>query len=312
MKWIRACLAALAAACIAAAAAAQGFPAKPVTIVVPYPPGGPPDAVARVLAQELSRQLGQPVVIDNRGGANGDIGRRFAEVAPQDGYTLLVDRASFVTGRLVGVQELAATPYLLVANPSRGWRSVADLVRAARASPGKFSFSVPGNGTEHHRLTLRFQHAASLEVTVIPFRGMAPAMHELISGNIDAAFAEPAAVWSHVQAGKLVALASTGIRRSSLRSQIPTLGEQNVPNLTGSSTYVLYAPEGTPPPVLARLRNGARLALSAPDAKSALERAGFEYGPNEEGAAGDPVCDAGKKYCRCKKQCIPSTDTCSC
>ena len=220
-------------------ARAQGFPSQPIRIIPPYPPGGGTDTVARLLQPHLAAQLGQNIVIENRGGAGGAIGAAEVARSPKDGHTLLLDSMGHVvnptlmTGlpfdyatAFAPITQLTWQPQMLVVPAASPFRSLADLVAAAKARPGTLSYASSGNGTGAHLAMVEFARMAGIEVVHVPYRGGGPAMTDLIAGNVAMAFASAAAATAHVQGGRLRALGAAGLRRIGALPDMPTIAEQ--------------------------------------------------------------------------------------
>src|SRR3954454_15186542 len=252
---------------VCAAALAQDYPAKPLRFIVPFPPGGGNDTVARAIAQQMSPALGQPVVIDNRPGAGGSIGADLAAKAPADGYTLfLAGVGSHVVNPnlhaklpydpvrdFAPVTLVASAPSVLVVNPGVPARTLAELTAYARANPGKLNYASNGNGSAAQLAATMYESMAGVKMVHVPYKGIAPAMTDLLSGEVQLMFGTIVALVPHIQAGKLRALAVTSKKRSSLLTDIPTLAESGLPEYEAGSWYGILAPAGTPPDIIAKL-----------------------------------------------------------
>lgn len=272
---------------IAGAARAQAFPGRPVTLVAPYPPGGPVDIVARVLAKSLSAQWGQSVVIDNRTGAAGNIGTEFVVRAAPDGHTLLVNTGALLISAIVSklpfdpsrdlapITKIGFAPALLVVNVRSPFSSVADLVAYAKANPGKLSFGSPGNATSLHLCSELFKTLAGFEAVHIPFRGSAPSVTAIIAGQIDFHFDAMLSGLSQVKAGTLKALAVSTATRSPQAPDIPTMAEAGVPGFDASIWFGVFAPAATPAPLVERIAQDVQRTLQQPDVRKQLESTGF-------------------------------------
>ncbi len=280
-------LAAVPAAFPALAADNDAWPARPVRLVVPYAAGGNADATARAFATQLSERLGQQVIVDNRPGGGGTIGATAVAKSPADGYTLLLDATAFAVNPLLmprlpyggpsdfaPISLLTRAPLLLVVPANSPFQSVADLVRFARSKPGKLSYASAGNGGAQHLAGELFKQAAKVSITHIPYRGGAPALTDLIAGQVDLMFSATSASGPFVRAGKLRALGVTASRRAESFPQLPTLAEQGFAEVEVSEWNGLFAPAGTPAAVLARLESEARALVPAP----ALARRWAEMG----------------------------------
>lgn len=266
-------------------AAAQDFPVRPITLIVPFPPGGVADNVARPVAQALGKQLGQSVVIENRQGAGGGIGMAYVAKARADGYTLLlalssisvIPEADRVLGRapmfqldqLVPVARFTADPVVLAVRADAPWKSFAEFVAFARAHPKKLNYGSSGNyGTMHVPMEM-LAASAGISMTHVPFTGAAPAVTALLGGTLDAVASGPSTVVQHVKAGKLRVLANWGTERHAALPDVPALTELGV-DADYAQWSGLFAPAGTPEPVLAALRKAAREAQDEPAFRQAF------------------------------------------
>jgi tripartite-type tricarboxylate transporter receptor subunit TctC len=273
----------LLAAC-AATASAQSFPSKPIRIVVPFPPGGTTDVLARAAAQKLSDTLGQPAVVDNRPGAAGNIGAELVAKSPPDGYTLLmgtvgthaINPALYPKMPYDHIRDfapvilVAGVPNVLVVNPSLPVNSVQELVAYARANPGKLNFASSGSGTSIHLSGELFKTAAGLSMTHVPYKGSAPALMDLIGGQVQLMFDNLPSALPQIKAGKLKALAVTSRERAPALPNVPTIAESGFPGFEASSWFGLLAPAGTPQPVIATINGEVAKWLASPDAKEKL------------------------------------------
>jgi len=269
-------------AALALAAPAQGqevFPAKPIALVVPFPPGGVADIVARPVADAMGRHLNVPVIIENKAGAGGGIGMGFVAKARPDGYTLLLALSSIsilpeadkVIGRapmyqlnqFVPVARFTADPTVLAVRAESPWKTLQEFVADARKRPGAISYGSSGNyGTMHVPMEM-FAASAGLKLLHVPYTGAGPAVVALLGGNIDAVASGPSTVIQHVKAGKLRVLASWGDKRLASLPDVPTLAESGF-NAVFFQWTALFAPAGTPEPALAKLRDAARAAAADP------------------------------------------------
>ena len=251
-------------------AAAQSFPSRPVRIIVPSTAGGAADLLARLIGQHMGESLGQPVVIDNRPGAGNIIGTDAVAKAAPDGHTLLMAinnhaiNASLYKSLpydpvrdFAGVSLIASTPHILVVHPSLPVKSVQELIALARAQPGKINYASAGNGTAAHFAAELFKLGAKVNLTHVPYKGLAGAMNDTVGGIVQVIFPSPLTAMAQVRAGKLVALAVTTPARSRSLPELPTLQESGVPGYVFDSWYGLLAPRNTPEPVLARLHQAA-------------------------------------------------------
>ncbi len=282
MKGIRlsACVIGLVAA---AHGYAQNYPGKPIRLVLPYPPGGGTDVIARPLAQKLSENLGQQVIVDNRGGANGNIGMEFVAKSPPDGYTLLFGLTwqYAVNPSLYGkvpydpvrdyasIALLANAPYVLVVHPSVPVKSVPELLALLKARPGQLAYSSSGNGSGAHLASELLRNMAHVEMTHVPYKGAGPALPDLIAGQVQLSFVTYTAVGPHMKTGRLRALGVTTVKRSPTLPDLPAIAE-TVPGYDSAVWYGLSAPSGTPGDIISRLNTEVLRVLSAPDYRNRL------------------------------------------
>jgi tripartite-type tricarboxylate transporter receptor subunit TctC len=258
-------------------AACAAFPDKPLRIVVPFAPGGGTDAITRSLGVGMSEALGQPVIVDNKPGAGTIIGSEFVAKSSPDGYTLVM--ATFAHAVNPGLQSkmpydtdkafapvalIGVSPNVLVVRADSPYKTVADLIAAAKAKPGKLTFASQGNGTSAHLAGELFKNLAKVELTHIPYRGAGPAMTDLLGGQVDMMFATASAVRPFVDSGKMRALGVTTARRSPAYASVPTLAEAGVPGYAAESWYGLYVAAKTPKDVVDRLNAAVRKAVKAP------------------------------------------------
>ena len=268
-------------------ALAQAWPAKPVRVVVPFPPGGASDALARMVAQKMGEQLGQPFVVENRPGAASTIGIAEAAKAPADGYTLLLAAAPFVITQyvypklpyevrkdFVPVGLLQTTPTLLVVHPSLGVNSVAEYIKLARSKPGQISYATPGSGSLPHLIGELLKMQAGLDLMHVPYKGGGPALSDLLAGHAHSAFLSPIEVNAHLKSGKLLALAATSTRRTPSLAALPTLAESGVTDFESLAWFGFVTRAGTPSDVLAKLSEQLQRALQNPEVRSKIAQTG--------------------------------------
>lgn len=275
---------------VATMPALAAFPERPVRIVVPFAPGGGTDLIARTMGIVMAQELGQPVIIDNKPGGGTIIGTDAVAKSPPDGYTLVMATLAHVINpsiqpKLPYVHEKAFAPVMLVGRSPNvlvvraesPFKSVQDIIAAARAKPGSLSFASQGSGTSAHLAGELFKSLTNTNITHIPYRGAGPAITDLLGGQVDIMFATAAAVGTFVEGGKLRALAVTTAERSTapLLAKVPTVAESGVPGYVADSWYGLFVPAGTPPAVIARLNAAARKATQSDAFKKRVEGEGL-------------------------------------
>lgn len=282
-------LGALALVALAASPQAQEFPTKPVQVIVPYLAGGPADSAARIVAQGLAERMGQPFVVLNKPGAGGNIGHEAIAQSPHDGYTLGIGGST--TGANVGLYP--TLPYdplksfapisihyrdanILVVHPGSPINSVADLIAQAKAKPGEITFSSSGNGTSTHLSGELFNKMANVKMTHVPYKGVPPAIADVIGGQVTLMFASSTIVAPQIKAGKLKAIAVTGLKRLPQFPQLPTISEAGLPGFEATTWTGLMAPAGTPAPVIAKLHREVVAVLTSPEVRAKMEGQGFE------------------------------------
>ncbi len=272
-----------------AGVAAQSWPSRPVTLIVSQAPGTAPDFIARTLSVRMGERLKVGVVVDNRGGASGNIGAEYVAKAAPDGYTLYLAPSSFIMGSTISrnprfdpiksfasVLPLADGLQCLVVSGTSPIRSVKDLVARAKASPAKLFYATPGNGTAHHFIMEQFKMEAGMDLVHVPYKGLPGAIVDLIAGRVDVMMMTTAAAAAHVQSGQLRMLAVVSPSRSPLLPDMPTLAEQGYPHVRGASWYGLLAPAGTPSEVLARLNTEMNAILAEKPVRDAFAKQGLE------------------------------------
>jgi tripartite-type tricarboxylate transporter receptor subunit TctC len=280
----------LALALLSAASGAQAetWPAKPIKIVVPFPPGGSTDNIGRLLAVELTRSLGQPVIVENKGGANGNIGADAVAKAAPDGYTLLLSGVGsnainyalyksmpFADKDFAHITLLATGPNVLVANLNFPARTFKEFIALAKANPGKYSNASSGSGSSGHLAMEMVKQAAGIDVVHIPYKGGAAAIQDVIGGQVPLLFINQDNALPQVQAGKLRALAVASLERNPAYPDVPTIAESGYPGFSAVSWFGLTAPAGTPKEVIAKLNEAAVKAMNLPDMKQRLQAQGF-------------------------------------
>ncbi|MFN9475253.1 Bug family tripartite tricarboxylate transporter substrate binding protein [Acidovorax sp.] len=290
----RAALAALAVAATAAipagAFAQAAYPNKTVTIVVPFAAGGTTDILARIIGQALTTELGQPVIVDNRAGAGGNIGGALAAKAPADGYTLFMGTVGThaINASLykkmpfdpikdfAPLTRVANVPNLLVANPAQPYKSVKELIAYAKANPGKVNFGSSGNGSSIHLSGELFKSLAKVDMVHVPYKGSAPAVTDLLGNQIGIMFDNMPSAIQHVRSGKLVPIAVTTAKRSPELPNVPTIAEAGVPGYEATSWFGMFAPTGTPAPVLTKLNTALVKVLNQAEVKKKINEQGAE------------------------------------
>ena len=269
-------------------AAAETYPSKPVTIVVPFPAGGALDTVARVIADQMRTDLGQAVIVDNRAGAGGTVGSSLVARAEPDGYTILLGSvathaiAAGLYQKLsydpindfVPITQLTSSPLVLTVSPQLKATSVAELIAAAKAAPGTINYASTGNGTALHIAGEVFRGATKIDVVHVPYRGGAQAGTAMLAGEVGYIIANPQLVVGFIKAEKLRALAVTGANRLDALPNVPTLKEAGVAGVDITTWFGLWAPKGTPAAVVERLNASARKALAVPEVKQKLAAQG--------------------------------------
>ena len=275
------------------AAMAQAYPSKPVTIVVPFAAGGATDILARIIGQALTTELGQSVIVDNRAGAGGNIGASMAAKSPADGYTLFMGTVGTHAINAINASlykkmpfdpikdfapltRRANVPNLLVANPAQPYKTVKELIAYAKANPGKVNFGSSGNGSSIHLSGELFKSLAKVDMVHVPYKGSAPAVTDLLGNQIGIMFDNMPSAIQHVRSGKLVPIVVTTAKRSPELPNVPSIAEAGVPGYEATSWFGMFAPAGTPAPVLAKLNAALVKVLAQPDVKKKINEQGAE------------------------------------
>jgi tripartite-type tricarboxylate transporter receptor subunit TctC len=274
---------------LAGPAWAQPYPAQPIRMIAPFPPGGSVDIMARLIADPLAAQVGGRIIIDNRGGASGNIGMEAAARAAPDGYTLVLNTLPLVTNQslfdklswdpikdFAPIGMVATAPHVLVVPGKLAVRSVEELVKLARASPGKLNYASAGVGTTFHFCAEMFKDATNTFILHVPYRGGGPALLDTLAAQVDMSFPTQSAVLQHVKSGALRALAVTSATRSAQLPDVPTLREAGVKDFQFTQWLVLLAPAGTPPQLVARLNSSLNAALNTKDLRDKFQQQGFD------------------------------------
>jgi tripartite-type tricarboxylate transporter receptor subunit TctC len=281
--WRRGALAVV-TACMAAVAFAQPYPNHAIRLVVPFPAGGTTDILARAAAQKLTEALGQSVVVDNRPGAGGNIGAELVAKAAPDGYTLLMGTVGThaINPSLyakmpydhvkdfVPIILVAGVPNVLVVNPSLPINSVADLIKLAKAKPGTINFASSGSGTSIHLSGELFKTMAGVDMTHVPYKGSAPALTDVMGGQVQIMFDNLPSSLALIKSGKLRAVAVTSLQRAPALPDVPTIAESGLPGFEASSWFGILAPAGTPAPIVAKINAEVNKWLQSPEAKEQL------------------------------------------
>ena len=270
--------------------AASDWPNKPIRWVIPFPPGGAMDAIARTLGEKAGKALGQPFVIENKPGAGGNIGADFVAKAPADGYTMMITSIGMATNKpLYGklsydpvkdfapVSLLAVVPNVLVTNSTQpNIKTVTDLMAAAKKEPGQLSYASAGNGTSIHLAGEVFTSLAKIDMMHVPYKGSGPAVADLLGGQVNYMFDSITSARPHIQSGKLRALGVTTSKRSSALPNVPTLAEAGLPGYEVSPWFAVFMPAGTPKPVIAKLNAALLDGMKQPDVRARFETIGAE------------------------------------
>ena len=283
---------ALALALAALPAWAQNYPEKSIHIIVPFTPGSATDVTARALAAVMTRNIGQTVIVENKPGAGGTIGAAQVARASPDGYTLLANSSAHTVNSAIyanmpydtvkdlpGVSLLAVQPNIMVAAPSKGWKTAADYVAAAKAQPGKLTYATAGTGSGTHMNAEKFKLAAGIDTVHVPYKGTPEALGDTMNGRTDIYFCPVIAALPMIRDNRVIALANGSPRRSSVLPDLPTTEEQGFKD-SGYNFWVgLFAPAGTPPAVIARLNAEVKKALDSPEVKERLAALGSDASP---------------------------------
>ena len=293
LRWhsvVRYCLCiATAFACATGDATGQEYPAKPIRLLLGFPPGGGADIVARQLTPKVGEQLGQQVIVDNRPGAAGNLALELLAKAPADGYSIMLTTPTVTVNPALypkiayepvrdfaPVGLVATTVYILVVHPSLPVRSVKELLTLAKSKPGQMNYSSGGNGAAAHLAGELFRSMTGINIVHVPYKGIGPALIAVLSGEAQLTFGSQPSALPHVRQGKLRGLAVTSAKRSSFTPDLPSIAEAGVPGYETTAWYGILAPARTPREIVARLNSEFGKALSSPDVRSALTRQSFE------------------------------------
>ena len=271
-------------------AQASDWPNKPIRWVVPFPPGGAMDAIARILGEKAAKTLGQPFVIENKPGAGGNIGADAVAKSPADGYTIMIVSIGMATNKplyqkltydpvkdFAPVSLLAVVPNVLVTNSTQpNVKTVADVIAAARKDPGKLSYASAGNGTSIHLAGELFASMAKVDMLHVPYKGSGPAVTDLLGGQVDYMFDSITSAAPHIQSGKLRAIGVTTLKRSSALPNVPTIAEAGLPGYELSPWFAVYMPAGTPQPIVDKMNAALLEAMKLPDVQARFAAIGAE------------------------------------
>ncbi len=276
-----------------AASAQTNYPDKPIKLVVPYAPGGSADITARLISDALAKAVGGTIFIENKGGAGGNLGVDFVAKSAGDGYTIGLQTVSLAINPgltpkmpydtlkdLAPIGMIASSQHVLVTSANFAAKSVADVIKLAKAKPGTLSYGSAGPGSTFHMSAELFKAVAGVSILHIPYRGGGPALIDTISGQVDMSFPVLAAAVPHIQSGKLKALGVTGSKRSALLPNVPTIAEAGLPKYAFETWFMLFAPASTPKPIIDKLNAGLRQVLESSEVKDRMARDGFEPMPS--------------------------------
>jgi tripartite-type tricarboxylate transporter receptor subunit TctC len=291
-------------------AAAQTYPNRPIRIIAPFPAGGLVDVLARAVGEELSKALGQPIIVENKPGAGGNIGADLVAKADADGYTLLMTSPGIQSinqflyksmpfdpdKAFAPISLVADMPMLVVVHPKTNVKTLPELIAAARANPGKLSFGSAGIGTTGHLGQALLTHLAKIELTHIPYRGAAPSVTDLIAGQIDGVVDNPPTVMQHIRAGTITALAVAAKERLAVLPNVPTSAEAGLPGWEASSWFGVVAPAGTPPDIIRRLHAEIAKAVRQPSMEKFTTQSGARMVGNTPEEFAALIVDERKKW----------------
>jgi tripartite-type tricarboxylate transporter receptor subunit TctC len=297
------------ASLVYAAAVAQQYPSRPIRVVVPFAPGGAVDLVARTLAPRLNEALGQPVVVDNRGGAGGTVGTDIVAKARPDGHTLLIASMGVAVNAvlypklpydtlkdLAPVTTLGEQPNIVVVHPSLSARSIGELVALARSKPGQLSYASGGVGSNTHLVTLLFLHMANVDMLHVPYKGLGPAIADLVGGQVQLAISNVSTAVPHVKSGRLRLLAVTSGKRFPLFPDTPTVDEAGVKGYESSGWYGLWVTAGTPRSVIVRLNQETTTILNSAAVNDQFDAQGLQSIPTSPEAFAKRLREEIKKW----------------
>lgn len=293
---------------------AYAYPERPIRVVVPFPPGGGADVTMRIMSDPLRAQLGQPLVIDNRGGASTIIGTEIVAKAKPDGYTILIATTTFAINPslhatlpydpvkdLSPITLVAFTPYILVVHPSLPVKTVKDLIALAKERPGQLTYASVGNGSATHLATEMIVSRAGIKLVHVPYKGSAPALGDLIGGHVSLYLGSMPASVPQARSGKLRAVAVTGARRAPAAPEVPTIAESGLPGYEFNSWYGLFAPAGTPPAIIDQIQGAVRKVLERADMRERMLAEGNETVGNTPGEFAAVIRSDISKYAKIVK-----------
>jgi len=306
MKALRRTVTGILLALLAAAALAQGYPSRPVRIVVPYPPGGGTDVLARLVGKYMGDSFGQPILVENRAGANAKIGMEVAAKSPPDGYTLMAIAAGPLNDENIKlftpIALMAAPSYLLVVHPSVKANSVKELIALAKSQPGKIAYGSTGGGAASHLATELFSVMAGIELLHVPYKGTGQAVGDLLGGQVQMMIAPAQAVVPQVKSGRLRALGVSGAKRLSTLPDLPAIAEAGVPGYESVGWFGLMLPSGTPTEIVTRLNREVNRILVLPDVKERLLELGADPASTTSAQFGEFIRHQNTKWAKFVKE----------
>lgn len=278
---------------VSSATLAQTYPSRPVRLIVPYPPGGSADIVARRISEDWGKALGASMIIENKAGAGGNIGVDAVAKAPKDGYTIGLQTVSLAINPAIfakmpydtlkdlsAIGTVASSQHVLVLNNNFPAKNTMELVAAAKAAPGKYSYGSAGSGSTFHMSAELFKAVANVDILHVPYKGGGPALVDTIGGQVDMSFPVLSAALQQVQGGKLRAIGVTGPKRSPLMPDVPTLAESGVPGYSFETWFMVFAPAGTPPDIIDKLNATLGKVLADPGLKERMAKEGIDATPS--------------------------------
>lgn len=310
LKLIIATIAAILVPCLTGAVSAQTYPNRTITIIAPFPAGGLVDVLARAVGEEISKTLGQPVIVENKPGAGGNLGAELVAKAAPDGYTLLMTSPGIQSinqflyktmpfdpeAAFVPVSLVADMPMLVLVHPKTNIKTLKDLVATAKANPGKLNFGSAGVGTTGHLGQALLVHVGDMKISHVPYRGAAPAVNDLVAGHIDGVVDNPPIVIPHIKSGTITPLAVAAKERLSVLPDVPTSVEAGLPDWQASSWFGVMAPAGTPPDVVKRLQADVAKAVRQPSMQRFVTESGVKLVGNTPEEFAKIIRDERKKW----------------